>query len=190
MVNWLLAGKDIGQARTRSLCDDVSQFTSENLQIMKCRREIANIFMCFILIFTSIEAKPLLLSWEVSECSCLLYSQSQTLGSCGNRPHSSQPAGGFGDVSQNNPHGAPKKLCSLCEVWPLRGVQRVRTEMSPKFLKNVAEKRNHYWAGNSIFRKYKHNSVSSNIKDPGHFFGMQELIVKGLRCDLCSFSWG
>lgn len=73
----------------------------------------------------------------------------------------------------------------VCKEWGQK--------WAPSFWKMPQRKEitiNRYWAGNSIFRKYKHNSVSSNIKDPGHFFGMQELIVKGLRCDLCSFSWG
>lgn len=116
MVNWLLAGKDIGQPRKRSLCDDVSQFTSENLKILKCRREI----------FTSIEAKPPLFSWEVSECSCLLYSQAEPLGSCRNRPPSSQPAGGFGDVSHRITHTGHQRSSvpsvrsdhlGMCKEW-------------------------------------------------------------------------
>lgn len=120
MVNWFLAGKDIGQPRRRFLWDDVSQFTSENLQMLKCRREIASIFVCFILIFTSIKAKPSFFSWEVSVIvsavftgltTWIMWEQTLELSVCLRIWRS---------VSKNNPHRAPEMLHYLYEVQPLR----------------------------------------------------------------------
>lgn len=169
MVNWFLAGKDIGQPRTRFLWDDVSQFTSENLEIYNIEVQKGNC-QRFYLLHPDLhlhqgKTPPYFPGkcqrgrvWCIHRLNHLdHWEQTLQLSACLRIWRS---------ASKNNPHRAPGKLCDLDEVHNLGKCKEWGHKWAPSCWKLPQRYEITIGLGTvfiHILRKYKHNSASSNV---------------------------
>lgn len=175
MVNWFLAGKDIGQPRTRFFvwwCVSIHIRKSSNIEVQKgnCQH--------FCLLHPDLHLHqgkmPLIFLGSVRVAVSAVFT-GLTTWIMWEQIYSSQSAWGFGDVSQRITHTGHHRSCVTCirsdhlgkckdwgqkrapSFWKLPQTKEIIIGLKTVFI--------------HILRRYKYNSVSSNVnkRSRAHF---------------------